>query len=189
MMPYFCSDKFRLNAQKRTVDVWLIYKCTKCNNTRNIDILTRVNPKSINSEEYIKFECNNSETAWKYAFDLDIINKNKVQVDYSEIKYLFSGNILTLKEIAEQEVDLIEFEIKVKYNIDFRLAKLIKSNLNISNVQLEQMLSNGVITMFPVETNKRSNVMNGQKIIINREKICEYLAKPDDDFKENKNEI
>ncbi|WP_099371564.1 DUF1062 domain-containing protein [Sphingobacterium sp. 1.A.5] len=38
---YYCSERFRGNAQKKNIDIWLIYKCTNCDSTYNATILTR----------------------------------------------------------------------------------------------------------------------------------------------------
>ena len=38
---FYCSDKFRMNAQKKNIDVWLIYRCVKCDNTCNMTLLLR----------------------------------------------------------------------------------------------------------------------------------------------------
>lgn len=176
-MPYYCSDKFRINAQKRTVDVWLIYKCTKCNNTCNIDILSRVNPKSISNEEYINFQCNDADTAWKYAFDADVINANKIEADYSEIEYSMGGDIMSLEEIAEQVEDLIVFEIDFRYKLDIDLSFIIRKNLNISLSQMEEMLSAGVITVYPPGPVRRGKAKLGQQVIMSRAKLIKYLGK------------
>ena len=41
------SGAFRVNAQKKTIDVWLIYKCINCDSTWNMTIYTRITPGSI----------------------------------------------------------------------------------------------------------------------------------------------
>src|SRR5690348_3871439 len=33
------SDKFRVNAHKKIIDVWLIFKCVSCDYTLNVSIL------------------------------------------------------------------------------------------------------------------------------------------------------
>lgn len=176
-MPYYCSEKFRINAQKRTVDVWLIYKCTKCDNTCNIDILSRVNPKSIDSEEYINFQCNDAETAWKYAFNPDVINANKIVADYSQIEYKMGGDIMSLEEIAQQMEELIEFEIKFEYSLGLELSYIIRKNLDISLSQMEEMLSAGVISIYPPGPVRKAKVKAGQKVIVSRAKLLRYLEK------------
>ncbi len=72
---FYCSEKFRMNAQKKYIDIWLIYRCTKCDNTYNMTIFTRTKTELINKDLFKKFSENNLEIAWKYAFSLR--NKSK----------------------------------------------------------------------------------------------------------------
>lgn len=178
--PYYCSEKFRINAQKKSVDVWLIFKCKKCDNTKNIDVLSRVNPKLIDKEEYMNFQYNDRETAWKYAFDADVINKNKARVVWDHIEYSTTGDIMSLEEIQEQEEDLVEFNIRIKYNIELNLFTLIKKNLNLTTSKLEKMLSAGVITIFPPGPVKKAKVADGQQVMVNRKKLIKFLSNTDD---------
>ncbi|HKP24249.1 MAG TPA: DUF1062 domain-containing protein [Dongiaceae bacterium] len=41
-MPFACSMKFRTNAQKKRIDVWLIYRCSGCDEVWNLPIFERV---------------------------------------------------------------------------------------------------------------------------------------------------
>ncbi|MCC8147259.1 MAG: DUF1062 domain-containing protein, partial [Bacteroidales bacterium] len=84
---FYCSGKFRMNNQKKNSDVWLIYKCTECDNTFNITILSRVKPHLMDSSLYEKFINNDFDTALTYSLDREIINKNQIQIDYESVKY------------------------------------------------------------------------------------------------------
>ena len=84
---YYCSNKFRLNSQKRSIDVWLIYKCVNCDNTCNVIILSRTKPELINKALYHKFCHNDKATARQYAFDPETIRKNSMDLDYSNMEY------------------------------------------------------------------------------------------------------
>lgn len=51
---YECSHAFRINANQNLLDVWLIYLCQNCGHTWNMDILSRVEARSINKNLYQK---------------------------------------------------------------------------------------------------------------------------------------
>ena len=137
MTSFYCGEKFRINGQKKTVDVWLISKCERCDSTFNVDIFSRVRPETIEKEEYDNFQCNDVDTSWRYAFRKDVIEQNKVDADFSRITYTMGGDILSLEQMCEAEEDLIEFEIKSLYDIDLKLTFVICENLNVSMKQLE----------------------------------------------------
>ena len=66
---FACSDTFRVNANQRKIDVWLIYRCVDCDCTWNRTILTRSTPEEIGPVLYRHFQNNHRETAWHYTFD------------------------------------------------------------------------------------------------------------------------
>ncbi|MEQ1565306.1 MAG: DUF1062 domain-containing protein [Myxococcota bacterium] len=45
--PFLSSDRFRVNAQKRRLDVWLIRRCAACDGTWNQPVHERVTPGSL----------------------------------------------------------------------------------------------------------------------------------------------
>ena len=45
--PFRCSEKFRLNANGKRLDAWLIYRCASCDNTWNRPVLERRNRRDI----------------------------------------------------------------------------------------------------------------------------------------------
>lgn len=60
---FYCSNKFRMNAQKRNLDVWLIYRCAACDSTYNLTILSRTKPERIDKELFRKFLENDENLA------------------------------------------------------------------------------------------------------------------------------
>ena len=74
------TKRFRINANKNRIDVWLIYQCKKCKSTWNMTIYERVNPKKINSIEYEKFLNNDEDLAKEYGENKDVHIKNKSEL-------------------------------------------------------------------------------------------------------------
>lgn len=52
-----------MNAQKRNLDVWLIYRCAACDSTYNLTILSRTKPERIDKELFRKFLENDENLA------------------------------------------------------------------------------------------------------------------------------
>ena len=70
---YYSSDKFRVNAHQRKVDVWLIYRCEHCDNSLNVTIIERTNVKHIDRELLQAYMGNDAAVAWRHAFDRDTL--------------------------------------------------------------------------------------------------------------------
>lgn len=174
---YYCSDKFRLNSQKKSIDVWLIYKCIKCDNTCNITILSRTRPELIDKELYQKFMMNDEDTAWKYAFDTETAKRNNLESDHSNIEYNIIHENTTLEEIVKMEEDIVVFEIRSNFNLDLKLTSLIRQCLDTSSNQLGKMLEGGILTIHPLGSVKKAKVKDGIRVTVNRNKLYTYLKK------------
>ena len=84
---FYCSNKFRMNAQKRNIDVWLIYRCVECDSTYNLTILSRTKPELIKKDLFSKFSENDEKLSWEYAFSSEIGREIKVRTTYFDKKY------------------------------------------------------------------------------------------------------
>ena len=68
-MPFVSTRRFRVNANKNKLDIWLIYQCRRCRHTLNIPIYERVSPRKIPAELYEKFLANDEDLAMQYGCD------------------------------------------------------------------------------------------------------------------------
>lgn len=75
------SGKFRVNANGKNVDVWLIYRCKKCKHSWNLSIYERTRPGKIPAELFEAFQVNDTETAMEYGIDLEFLKKNRAEFD------------------------------------------------------------------------------------------------------------
>ncbi|MHB9361041.1 DUF1062 domain-containing protein [Mesorhizobium sp. LNJC403B00] len=70
MKAYRCSDKFRVNANGKRIDVWLIYRCIDCDNSWNFGIFERCNRRDIEHALLAALESNDPALARRHAFDV-----------------------------------------------------------------------------------------------------------------------
>ena len=131
---FYCSDKFRMNAQKKNIDVWLIYRCVKCDNTCNITLLSRTKPDLIDKKLFHSFSMNDREVAWQYAFSAGMASKNKLQIDYDSVEYEVISNI-SFEDIMNMNNAIISILIECDFELNLKLLSLIKF---INNVALSR---------------------------------------------------
>ena len=74
------SGLFRVNANRKKLDVWLVYKCMKCNTRWNLTILSRVTTGSIPQDLLAGFHDNDIELAKHYASDVALIKRNGAEL-------------------------------------------------------------------------------------------------------------
>jgi len=172
---YYSSNKFRLNSQKKIIDVWLVYKCIECDNTCNIEILSRAKGESIEKDLYERFMKNDEKTALVYAFNKDFFNSNHTKLDYTHLEYNVLWENISLDSIIDLQEDIIHFEVKCSYELDIRLTSLIKKCLNISSNLIEKLAHEGIITTDSSVSFRKCKVKNGITVVIFREKLRKYF--------------
>ncbi len=158
---YINSEKFRINANKNSIDVWLIYKCEKCKSTWNMTIYERKKPCNISKHEYNKFLSNDRELAREYAFNSSIYSKNKAEVFLDDISYRLVQRKLEAYYIKENELVI---EIICKYPIDLRVDKLLSDILEISRSKIKSMIEKGVVFVNDNKNSSNIKVRDGMEI-------------------------
>ena len=74
-MTFVSTRRFRVNANKNKLDVWLFYQCEKCKHTLNIPIYERILPQKIPRELYEGFLANDEELAVQYGSDAGLFKR------------------------------------------------------------------------------------------------------------------
>lgn len=133
---YQCSGAFRINAQKKTIDVWLIYKCIHCDSTWNMTIFSRIHQKSIPLPLLEGFHANDEELALKYSLDYKLLQKNGVDMCLPD--FTITGDDIPFGI----PVELI---IKAPAPAQYKITKLLRLNMGLSNNELSKLIETGAI--------------------------------------------
>lgn len=163
---YINSEKFRVNANKNNIDIWLIYQCEKCKSTWNMTIYERINPNDINKYEYEKFLSNDKGLAREYAFNLSVYNKNKAGVIFEDVNYNLIQRKLEADYIKENELVI---EIICKYPIEMRVDKLLSDKLGLSRSKIKDMHKKGIIFIDDSKNSLNTRVRDGMEIHVLKE--------------------
>lgn len=160
---YISTGKFRINANKNSTDVWLIYQCEKCKTSWNMDIYDRVKAGSLDNEEYRRFSENEEELAKEYGFDIGIHNKNKVELRIKDVEYDVK-KVKLLEAVSEKDETIIK--IRCKYPCETRIDRLLADNMNISRNRVKRMYEEGYIILENDKNLLKSKVEDGMVIHI-----------------------
>ena len=164
---FYCSDKFRMNAQKRNIDVWLIYRCTKCDNTCNLTILSRSKPDLIDKALFHGFSMNDRNIAWRYAFSTELERKNNIKLDYSNVGYEVISNI-SEKDIANTMEETLKIQIKCDFEFNLRLSSFLRGYFSLSANQLKRIFEQEIISVSDNKLPQRQKIKNGDIILIQK---------------------
>lgn len=133
---YQSSGLFRINAQRKSLDIWLIYKCEDCCSTWNAEIFSRVSPQKISSGQLERFHQNDRQLAENYAMNLEWLRSN--QVEFSLPEYEVTGSRPPFS--ADTRIC-----IKNPFHIPLKVSAVIQRHLSISQNQLVSMFKLGQI--------------------------------------------
>ena len=171
---FYCSDKFRMNAQKKNIDVWLIYRCVKCDNTCNLTLLSRSKPDLIDKTLFHSFSMNDKDTAWKYAFSTEMERKNNLRLDYDSVEYEVIPNT-SLEDLLNLSNEVIKIHIKCKFEFDLKLSSLIRRCFSLSANQVKRMFEDGIITITSNKPPQKHKVKDGDMILIQRDGLSKSI--------------
>ena len=172
---FYCSDKFRMNSQKRNIDVWLIYRCVECDSTYNLTILSRTRPELIKKDLFLKFSENDESLAWEYAFSPEIARKNGVELDDSTIEYEILHDKITIGDILNMDSEFIAFKLQARFEFGLKLTSVIRQCLGLSANQLSQMNETKTIFLPEGYLLKKHKVKNGDIVLISKEKLQDTI--------------
>ena len=141
---FICSQKFRVNAQKKNIDVWLIYNCDYCNTTWNARVYQQISPQTIEKQDLEGFQQNSKAMVKKYAMDYEFLCKNGA--DGVELPpYTIIGEDFSLAEIVELQI--------------------IREKLYLSQSEYLRLIENGNIKSVPEHDLKKCKLKNELTLI------------------------
>jgi len=162
------SGKFRVNANGKLLDVWLIYRCSHCDTSWNMTIIKRANPENIDKEEYKGFLSNSPQLAASYGSNRELFIKNKAEI--VEVK---SGyHILKTPVITPGNKEYsLEIQIKNPSALKLRADVLLAGELEVSRSQIKKWFDGGLVTSGQEVLLPGARVMDGMLIQIKKEEV------------------
>lgn len=173
------SGNFRVNANGNHIDIWLIYQCEKCKTTYNMTIHTRINPCKLEIYEYEKYLTNDYELAMQYGFNAQVLQKNKLEVDWDGVEYQiiskeFDRDIEKINNCTTYQRQ-VRIHIKCKYPIKIRLDKIISEQLDVSRNKVKRLIEEGVMYSTQKENLLKTAVFDGLEIVVDNIKLMEMM--------------
>jgi len=142
-MEYYCSEKFRVNANQVRVDIWLIYKCSKCDSTWKLTIKKGIKPRDLAPGLFERFVSNDKCLAWQYAFDRHFLKQNTCVVDYTSVNYSIDGIKTDVKTLDGP----LLVHLKSPYTFDLKLSAMLAKALSSSVGQIKKLAHSKAISV------------------------------------------
>lgn len=140
--PFRCGEKFRLNANGKRLDAWLIYKCVACDDTWNCMVIERRVARDIDTKMLAAFEANDAALVRHHAFDVTTLRRHAHRVDEF-------ADVEMLKELLADEPSAqpkLTIELDPALPVSVRLDRLLASELALSRSRVAAMAQAGLLT-------------------------------------------
>jgi len=131
---FVSSGLFRVNAQQKNLDVWLIYKCSICAATWNLTVLSRVNPRSIAPETLQGFHSNDADLAMRYASDISLIKQSGGEP---------MSPVIAIEGPTVDLTEPVRIHLGVEYPTEVKVLTILRDQLGLSRSALEGMYESG----------------------------------------------
>lgn len=162
--PFASSGKFRVNAQKKLIDVWLIYRCVDCDQTWNYPIYERQKVKTLLPDELNALMQNDAALTARYAHDLG---------------GGVAGEVLLERRILQPATDVTQ-EIRISITAPIggmRLDRALAQGLSLQRTDVLSLAESGALTLEPSSAKAlRRPACDGQEAAIDLARCPPELA-------------
>ncbi|WBO64970.1 DUF1062 domain-containing protein [Streptomyces camelliae] len=131
------NGKFRVNANHKLLDAWLLVLCAACGETAKLTVLERVNVRSVRPELLDRMHDNDPDLAAELLQDPVVRRRNRIALDWAGAWRLDTGG----SDHLDREV--IDVSVRFAARIPVRPVRLIAEGCALSRAEVERLLTEG----------------------------------------------
>ncbi|OPW89421.1 DUF1062 domain-containing protein [Citrobacter sp. A316] len=150
------SGAFRVNSQKKVLDIWSIYKCIHCEYTWNISLFSRLRVSKINRELYHRFITNDASTVHYFANDTATLNRNN-----AELAGKPDFRIHEQWQVSINSGQYVTVSIRLSHSFQISVLSILKRQLLLSTAEIKKLIDEGHIRGITMKELKSRKLMTG----------------------------
>ncbi|MET9422138.1 DUF1062 domain-containing protein [Streptomyces sp. NPDC006540] len=131
------SGKFRVNANHKLIDAWLLVLCTACGETAKLTVLERVNVRSVRPQLLDLLHDNDRGLTAELLQDPVVRRRNRIALDWDDAWRLDTGG----SDHLDREV--IDVSVRFAARIPVRPVRLIAEGCGLSRAEVERLITEG----------------------------------------------
>lgn len=133
------TGKFRVNANGKLLDVWLLARCDLCDGTSKIPIHERIHVRALESSRYLMYQDNDFDAVRELAMSASLASRAKYRLDWSGTWRLETDAPFdAVRDLAPITV-LVRFELPAP----IRVEKILMRGFGLSRARLRTMVAEG----------------------------------------------
>lgn len=134
------SGAFRVNSQKKVLDVWSIYKCTHCDYTWNISLFSRLHVSKIDRQLYHRLMSNDAARVQHFACDIATLKRNNAELSGRPDFHVQERWPLSIT--AHQRIHV---SVRISRSFQVSLLSILKQQLMLSAGEIQRRVEAGQI--------------------------------------------
>ncbi|OAR22776.1 hypothetical protein A8W25_24685 [Streptomyces sp. ERV7] len=131
------NGKFRVNANHKLMDAWLLVLCTACGDTAKLTVLERMNVRSVRPALLDRLHRNDPGLAAELLQDPVVRRRNRIALDWDDAWRLDTGG----SDHLDREV--IDVSVRFAARIPVRPVRLIAEGCGLSRAEVERLIAEG----------------------------------------------
>jgi hypothetical protein len=141
------TGKFRVNANGKLLDVWLLVNCHGCGRTAKIPIHERVHVSALDSRRRERFEANDAALVREFAMSVPLAARHGYALDWTGTWRLETDLPFYRPDDASCRVSELTIEVRFELAAPIRVERLLQLGLGISRAQVRRMVEAGRIRL------------------------------------------
>ncbi|TYB40184.1 DUF1062 domain-containing protein [Micromonospora sp. AP08] len=133
------SGKFRVNANHKLLDAWLLVLCTGCGDTAKLTLLERTNVRSIRPDLLDRLHDNDPGLTAELLQDPVVQRRNRIALDWDGAWRLDTGGGDHL------DAEVIDVAVRFAARIPVRPVRLIAEGCGLSRAEVERLIAEGKV--------------------------------------------
>ncbi|MCZ4507461.1 DUF1062 domain-containing protein [Streptomyces sp. ActVer] len=142
------NGKFRVNANHKLIDAWLLALCTVCGETTKLTVLERMNVRSVRPELLDRLHDNDPGLAAQLLQDPAVRRRNRIALDWVNAWRLDTGGWDRLDRAVNHVSDVsdaIDVSVRFAARIPVRPVRLIAEGFGLSRAEVERLIMEGSV--------------------------------------------
>lgn len=139
------TGKFRVNANGKLLDVWMLICCELCGRTSKIPVHERIHVQALEYERLLMFENNDPAMVRHLAMDAALAGKAAYQLDWSGTWELETD--MPFCELEREDSAPLEVVIRFELPAPIRVEKLLTAGFGLSRSAVRDPVDSGRIRL------------------------------------------
>jgi hypothetical protein len=139
------TGKFRVNANGKLLDVWLLIGCERCGRTSKIPVHERIHVQALDHERLVRFENNDPAMVRRVTMDATLARKAVHLLDWSGTWELDTD--MPFYELERDDPVPLAVVVRFELPAPIRVVKLLMTGFGLSRTAVRDMVDAGRIRL------------------------------------------